>query len=177
MARDGLSEVVSGGYEPRQLRRELHGAKSAAMRRRRAIVGFSLLGGAAMGVVSLLQTGAVEHLPDPPGPWNSDAANLSEAAYQFGIPDGPLAVASMAANLPLAAWGGEDRVASRPAAPVLSMVKAAVDAAGAAGYLKKMITGEEAWCPYCVTGAVSNFAIFALALPEAIQGLRQMLRG
>lgn len=167
MKLDSLSETVSG-YEPAELVRQMHGGDSPDLRRRRGIVGLSLLGMAAMGAVSLLQTGAVKHLPDPPvGPFDSDAANLSEDAFQFGIPDGTLSLASLAANVPLAALGGEPRTRSRPWVPVAAAAKAGVDAAGAAGYLSKMIRGEEAWCPYCVTGAAANFGILALALPEA----------
>src|SRR5579884_4254961 len=93
-----------------QIRRELRNDPSVELRRRRAIIGLSLVGMAAMAPVSLLQTGVVRHLPDPPiDGFHSDEANLSDPAYRFGVPDGTVALASMAANLPLAAWGGRDR--------------------------------------------------------------------
>jgi hypothetical protein len=101
--------------ESQQLRRDLREDDSAEMRRRRAIIGLSLAGMTAMAPVSLLQTGIVRHLPDPPiDGFDSDKANLSDVAYRLGTPDATLALASLAANLPLAAWGGRDRARRRP---------------------------------------------------------------
>jgi hypothetical protein len=72
-----------------QIREDLRQADTAEMWRRRAIIGLSLVGMASMGAVSLLQTGIVEHLPDPPiDGFDSDQTNLSDVAYQFGVPDG-----------------------------------------------------------------------------------------
>jgi hypothetical protein len=123
------------------------------MRRRRAIIGLSLAGMAAMTPVSLLQTGVVRHLPDPPfGNFHSDETNLSDAAYRFGTPDGTLALASLAANLPLAAWGGRDRALERPWVSLLAAGKALADALGAGGYFWRMASGKEPWCPYWVVG-------------------------
>ena len=64
-----------------QLRHDLRQADDAEMRRRRAIIGLSLVGMATMTLVSLLQTGIVRHLPDPPvGDFHSDETNLSDTA-------------------------------------------------------------------------------------------------
>jgi hypothetical protein len=155
-----------------QLRQHLLQANDAEMRRRRAIIGLSLVGMAAMTPVSLLQTGIVRHLPDPPiDDFHSDQANLSETAYRFGVPDGTLALASLAANVPLAAWGGQDRSRRQPAVALLAAGKALADAVGAGGYFWQMASGKEPWCPYCITGALANFGILALALPEAVRAL------
>ena len=65
------------------------------MRHRRAVVGLSLVGMASMAATSLLQTGVIRHLPDPPlRGFNSDKVNLSQAAFPLGIPDGTLALAT-----------------------------------------------------------------------------------
>jgi uncharacterized membrane protein len=163
---------------PIPLRHDLRTGASAAMRRRRAIIGLSLAGMAAMAPVSLLQTGVVEHLPDPPvGPFHSDQANLSEVAYQLGLPDGTLALASLAANVPLAAWGGEDRAQQQPLAPLAAAGKALVDAIGAASYFWQMASGKQPWCPYCITGAIANFAILALSVPEAVTAVNNLSEG
>ncbi len=123
---------------------------------------------AALGAVSLLQTGLVRHLPDPPiDGFDSDKVNLSDSAYRFGAPDGTLAVASLAANLPLAAFGTEDRARSQPWAPLLAAGKALADAIIAGWYFYQMPAKEQAWCGYCITGALANFGILALAVPEA----------
>ena len=163
--------------DPQQLRHDLREGDTDDLRRRRAIIGLSVVGMAAMAPVSLLQTGLVRHLPDPPLPgFHSDEANLSETAYQFGVPDGTLALASLAANVPLAAWGGRERARERPWVALAAAGKALVDALGAAGYFYQMASGKEPWCPYCITGAVANFSILALTLPEAARAL-ETLRG
>lgn len=151
-----------------QLRDDLVRGETDDLRRRREIIGLSLLGMAAMTPVALLQTGIIRHLPDPPLPrFRSDQANLSDAAYKLGIPDGTVALASLAANVALAAWGGRDRGRRRPWLPLLAAGKAAADALGAAWYLYQMVSGKEPWCAYCLTGAAANFGILAAALPEA----------
>jgi hypothetical protein len=161
--------------DPQQLRDDLRQGDDPEMLRRRAIIGLSLAGMATMTPVSLLQTGIVRHLPDPPiGKFHSDKTNLSHAAYQFGVPDGTLALASLAANLPLAAWGGQDRARERPWVSLLAAGKALADALGAGGYVWRMAAGKEPWCPYCITGAIANFSILALALPEAITALESL---
>ncbi len=73
--------------EARQLRHELQEGDTNDLRRRRAIIGLSLLGMGAMAAVSLFQTGVVKHLPDPPlKSFDSDKVNSSETAYMMGVP-------------------------------------------------------------------------------------------
>lgn len=169
----GLTEIVRriSGAGPMKVRKDLLRGPSGDMMRRRSIVGTSLLGIASMAAVSLLQTGIVRHLPDPPiKGFNSDKVNLGRTAYQFGAPDGTFAVASLSLNLPLAALGGAVRP---PWIPLVAAGKAAVDAAAAAWYFYQMPTKEKAWCAYCITGAAANAVIFALALPEAKKAARR----
>ncbi len=59
-----LTETLTGGLEPQQLRRELQEKQTKNLNRRRAIIGLSLLGMGAMTMVSLFQTGVIKHLPD-----------------------------------------------------------------------------------------------------------------
>ena len=140
--------------------------------RRRAVIGASLVGIASMAATTLLQTGLLKHLPDPPIPgFNSDKVNLSEDAFPLGVPDGTLALAGFAANLPLAAFGGADRARRQPWVPLIATAKAAADAAVAGWYFYQMPTKEQAWCAYCVTAALANFAILALSVPEARKAL------
>ena len=166
------------GTDPARLRDDLVHGDTKDLRRRRAIVGFSLLGMAAMTPVSLLQTGIVKHLPDPSlEGFHSDKANLSDTAYQFGVPDGTLVLASLAANLPLAAYGGRDRAAQQPWVPLAAAGKAAADALGAGAYFYQMLSGNEPWCAYCVTGALANFAVLMLSIPEAVGALKGVRGG
>lgn len=163
------------GSDTDRLRADLTRGSTGELARRRGIVGLSLVGMAAMTPVTLLQTGLVKHLPDPPLPrFHSDETNLSDVAYQWGVPDGTLALASLAVNIPLAALGKSDRAREKPWVPLLAAAKAAVDAVGAGWYFYRMLSGKEPWCPYCIIGALANGGILALALPEARAALQAL---
>ncbi len=170
--KNGLTETLTGGLEPQKLRRELQRGNSENLGRRRAIIGISLLGMGAMTAVSLFQTGIIKHLPDPPiDGFDSDKVNSSETAYALGVPDGALSLASLAANIPLAAFGGENRAEEQPIVPILAAGKAVVEAVVAGWYFYQMVAVEKALCGYCITGALANMGIAALSLPEAIEAL------
>ena len=155
-----------------QLIEDLTRADDHDLRRRRDVIALSLAGMAAMTPVVLLQTGVVKHLPDPPvGNFHSDKVNLSEEAYKFGVPDGTLAMLSLAGNLVLAAFGDKDRSREKPWVPIAAAVKAAIDAAMAGWYFYQMPAKEKAWCPYCIAGALANFGIFLKTIPEALHAL------
>ena len=153
---------------PQQLRRELQESSESNLNVRRAVIGLSLLGIGAMTAVTLFQTGVVKHLPDPPiDGFDSDKVNSSDTAYALGVPDGALSLASLAANIPLAAFGGENRAEETPLVPLAAAAKATVEAAVAGWYFYQMPTKEKAWCGYCIVGAAANFGIAALTLIEA----------
>jgi uncharacterized membrane protein len=121
----------------------------------------------SMVPVTMLQTGLIHHLPDPPlKGFHSDAANSSLIAYKFGVPDSAMSVASFAVNIPLAAFGGTDRARTKPLIPLIAVGKAAIDAAVSAWYFNEMRRGKK-WCPYCIVGAISSLAVFILTVPEA----------
>jgi len=173
---NGLTEILTGGLEPQKLRRELQRGKSENLDRRRAVIGLSLIGMAAMTAVSLFQTGVIKHLPDPPiDGFDSDKVNSSDTAYALGVPDGTLSLASLAANIPLAAFGAENRHEEQPFVPILAAGKAVVEALVAGWYFYQMVAVEKTLCGYCITGALANMGIAALSLPEAIEAL-EMLR-
>ncbi|MGI8741151.1 MAG: vitamin K epoxide reductase family protein [Bryobacteraceae bacterium] len=152
----------------KQLREDLQRGDSQDLKRRRAIIGLSLTGMASMAAVSLLQTGMIKHLPDPPwDSFDSDKVNLSDAAYALGVPDGAVSLASLAVNVSIAAFGGATRAQSQPWVPLAAAGKAAIEAAVAGWYFYQMPAKEKAWCGYCIVGALVNFSIFALTIPEA----------
>lgn len=171
-----LMEATSPGYTPQKLRAELQQDESADMKRRRAIVGLSMAGGVAMGIVSLLQTGIVRHLPDPPTRkphFDTDKVNSSDEAYGYGMPDGPLTLGLHSLNLMLAAAGPPNRAKHRPYLPILAAAFSGIQAAVAGKYLfYTMPKVDKAWCPYCVTDAMTHFATFALTIPEALRALK-----
>jgi uncharacterized membrane protein len=158
--------------QPQELRKELQEGTTSELERRRAIIGFSLLGMASMTAVTLLQTGIVRHLPDPPvGDFDSDRVNSSDTAYRFGLPNGPISLASLALNIPIAAFGGAERVRKRPWLSIFAAGKAVAEAVAASWYFYQMPAKEKAWCGYCISGALANIAIAALTLPEAREAI------
>lgn len=158
---------------PQDLREELQEGEGDDLGRRRAVIGLSLVGMVALGAVSLLQTGIIKHLPDPPvGNFDSDKVNSSDTAYGFGVPDGTVALASLAANIPFAAFGGANRAQQEPLVPIVAAGKALAEAIVAGWYFYQMPTKQKAWCGYCIVGALCNFGIAALTLPEAKKALR-----
>jgi uncharacterized membrane protein len=161
--------------EPQQLREELQEAQTPDLGRRRGIIGLSLIGIASMAAVTLLQTGIVRHLPDPPlESFDSDRVNSSDTAYGLGVPDGTLGLASLASNVPIAAYGGAERAEHMPWVPVLAAGKAAVEAAVAGWYFYQMPAKEKKWCGYCITGALANVGIFLLTIPEARRAMSRL---
>ena len=150
------------------LRRELQEAETGDLRLRRAIIGLSLVGMGAMAAVSLFQTGVIKHLPDPPlKDFDSDKVNSSDTAYALGVPDGTLSLASLAANIPLAAFGGANRAETQPLIPLAAAAKATVEAAVAGWYFYQMCAVEKKWCGYCIVGAAANWGVAALSVIEA----------
>ena len=163
-----MADVTIDMTKSQQLREELQQGQTPDLRRRRGIIGLSLLGMASMTAVTLLQTGIVRHLPDPPlDNFDSDRVNSSDTAYGLGVPDGTLSLASLASNVPIAAYGGAERARRTPWIPVLAAGKAAVEAAVAGWYFYQMPAKEKKWCGYCITGAFTNLGIFLLTIPEA----------
>src|SRR5215203_3323468 len=170
----GVSEMVTG-MSPEEIRVELTEGSSHELRRRRMIIGLSLVGIGLAATASLLQTGIVRHLPDPQvGNFDADKVMKSGPAYQFGVPDATIALTGLAANVPLAAWGGSERVKNQPMLPLIAAGKAAAEAAAGAWYFYQMPTRLKTWCGYCVASAAVYFAIFALTLPEAKKALGEL---
>ena len=165
------------GMSPDEVRREFREGNTEDLRRRRKIIGLSILGLGIAAAASLLQTGVIKHLPDPPlGNFDADKVMTSDEAYQFGIPDAAIALTGFAANVPLAAWGSSERTREQPIVPLIASGKAALEAAAAGWYFYQMPTKLKTWCGYCIVSAGVYFAIFALTLPEAKKALAEIAR-
>jgi uncharacterized membrane protein len=159
------------------LRRELQNGQSETLKSRRGIIALSLVGIGAKTAVTLLQTGIVKHLPDPPLPnFDSDKVNSSDTAYALGVPDGALSLASLAANIPLASFGGENRSETMPLVPLAVAAKASVEALVAGWYFYQMPAVEKKWCAYCIVGAAANVGIAALSFVEAKRAWQNLTR-
>ena len=171
-----LEIIRNGKLTPQQLRHQLQQEDTSDLRRRRGVIGLSLVGMASMTAVTLLQTGIVKHLPDPPfGNFDSDRVNSSDTAYRLGAPDGSISLATLAANIPIAAFGGANRAQTKPWVPLFAAVKAAGEALAASWYFYQMPGKEKAWCGYCILGAVANIGIAALTIPEARKALAAVM--
>ena len=173
--RELMMQATSGDMSPEELKDSIRDSDSKEMRYRRAIVGVSLVGMAAMGIVSLLQTGVVRDLPDPPVDtpnFDTKKVNTSKEAYSYGMPDSPLVLVTHSMNIALAAAGPADRHKDRPWLPLAALAMALPQAAMAAKYLfYQMPKVDKAWCPYCVVDALTHVATVALTIPEAWKAL------
>lgn len=172
-----IIEQFTGVYSPEALCEYERHSMDEEMQFRRAVVGVSLVGIAAMGIVTLLQSGLVKHLPDPPvGNFHSDKVNSSHEAYRRGTPDAPLAIKAHAISMLLATTGGPDRPRRTPWLPLLATLISAPQAAVAAQYLfYQMPKVDKAWCPYCIVDAMTMFATFGLTLKESTRSMRLLL--
>ncbi|MCA1669726.1 MAG: hypothetical protein LC793_20515 [Thermomicrobia bacterium] len=54
--------------KPEELSEQLRHGEGNDLRRRRAVVGLSLVAVGSMGLISLYQMGIIKHLPEPPLP-------------------------------------------------------------------------------------------------------------
>lgn len=136
--------------------------RSPSLSRRRKIVGLSLLGAFNAGLMTLHQTGILKRLPDLPGPiFDANYVTLTPKAFEYKIPDGPLALTAYAVLTVLATFGG-DRSVSRPAVLDKTLFGlAALNALAAYQYQFNMIFKQKRICIYCVSATIINTAIAA----------------
>ena len=163
---------------PRVLSRELRLQTGPDLRRRRWVFGLSLIGTVAAQIVSLLQMGLIQRLPDPPvGPFDSDRVDASDYAYsRLETPDGALMLVSYGVTAALAAAGGADRAERHPALPLALAAKAGFDAVTALQLAREEWNENRAFCAYCQAVTLASLASFALALPEAGRAWRALTR-
>jgi uncharacterized membrane protein len=162
---------------PTQLSLELRHGRTPDLTRRRWIIGLSILGVAAGQIVSLYQTGIIHHLPDPPlDVFDSDKVDASDYAYKrLDTPDALPMMVTYGLTACLAGAGGLHRATQQPLLPVAMGVKTLFDT------LTTVKLGQEEWqenkklCFYCQVATVASFASLALAVPEALKGLKKLL--
>ena len=105
---------------PRELSRDFRLRTNPDLRRRRRLVGLSVVGVALSQIVTLYQTGILRRLSDPPiGPFDSERVNASDYAYQLlQVPDAVLMMDTYALTTGLAAAGPHDRADREPLLPL-----------------------------------------------------------
>lgn len=164
---------------PTQLSRELRETSTPDLRRRRWIVGLSLVGAAMGQIVSLYQTGIIRHLPDPPvGPFDADKVDASNYAYKrLRTPDGLMMTASYALTAWLAGADAGDRAARNPLLPLAMGAKIAGDIAVAAKLAQEEWGENKALCAYCQLATVCSVASAVLAAPEVMRAGRALRQG
>jgi uncharacterized membrane protein len=160
-----------------QLSRELRTGSSPDLRRRRGIVGLSLVASATMGLIALYQTGVIRHLPEPPlRGLDADKVNGSAQAYEmFAVPDAILGLGSYTATMGLAAMAGADRAKELPLIPLALAAKVAFDVANAARLTVDQWTKHRAFCLWCLIAASATFAMVPLVIPEAMTAGRALI--
>lgn len=159
---------------PGQLSRELRHAESPSLKRRRTIVGLSLMAAGSMGVILLYQMGMIRHLPEPRLPkFNADKVDASDEAYEkLSMPDAAIGLASYAATITLTVAGGRDRAFDHPWLPILLGGKILVDFAQAASLTRDQWVRHRAFCSWCLLAAAAVVASVPPALGEAREGIR-----
>jgi len=161
---------------PTELSRYLREGSDPTLRRRRWVVGLSMVGVTAGQLVSLYQTGVIKHLPDPPGPFDSNRVDASEYAYsRFSSPDGPLMVALYGLTALLAGAGGPERAERAPWLPITLALKTLYDTGTALELAREEWKENRAFCAYCQAATLASAASVALALPEALRAARHLL--
>src|ERR1041385_3133286 len=157
-----------------ELSRELRQDTTPDLRRRRRIVGLSLIASASMGVIALYQTGIIKHLPEPPLPFlDADRVDASAEAYaKFDTPDAVLGLASYGVTAVLAAMGGKDRASSAPWVVLALAGKVAFDALNALKLSIDQPVKYRAFCFWCLIAASATFA----SVPQVIPAVRKAIR-
>lgn len=168
----------SGTKAAEQVSDALRRGRSEHLTRRRRQTALVLGATAAMGVITLYQTGILRRLPDPPLPGvDSDKVDASGEAYVMGhTPDAALSIANYGVTLALVAMGDDDRWREHPVIPLLATAKLASDAAGGAWLTLEQITKHKALCAYCLAAAAASLAAVPQAIPEARAAWRELRR-
>ena len=171
---DGIGR--SSSPEAERVSEDLRRRTSPLLRRRRAQTALMVGATAAMGLISLYQTGILRHLPDPPLPgFDSDRVDASGEAYEtLKTPDATLGVASYGTTLALIGMGAADRAGTHPWIPLLAAAKLGYDGAGAAWLTAEQISRHRALCFYCLAASVATWGALAQAVPEARAALHSL---
>jgi uncharacterized membrane protein len=161
---------------PSTLSRQLRLSESPPLKRRRAVLGLSMVGAGAGILVSLYQTGVIRHLPDPPvGLFDSDRVDASDYAYKRAqTPDGLAMLLTYSLTALLAGAGGAHRARRLPWLPLALLAKVVADVATNLTLVREEWSENKALCAYCQTASLASLASLPLALPEAREALRHL---
>jgi uncharacterized membrane protein len=148
------------------------------LRRRRRVVGGTMLSTACMAVATLYQTGVLRRIPELPVPgFDANRVEASAQAYQvLKMPDAPLGVVSFGLTAALASAAGAGPGPGTQAVRVALGLKALVDVAYSAKLMSDQVTKHGRLCSWCLTTTVGAAVALRPALQEGRAGWRA-LRG
>ena len=163
--------------DPKQLSHELREVKTPDLDRRRQIIGLSMVGATMGQLVSLYQTGVIDHLPDPPVPFfDADRVDASNYAYsRFDSPDGPIMLINYGITAWLASAGGKNRAQENPLLPIAMGAKILIDALVSTELAREEWSENKAFCEYCQVATLCSFASLALAMPEVTTAVQTLM--
>ncbi len=148
------------------------------LRRRRRVIGGTMLSTACMAVASLYQAGVVRRIPELPlGPFDANRVEASAQAYQLlRMPDAPLAVVSFGLTAALAAGAGPERSSGRRAdlVRVALGAKALVDLGYSLKLMADQVTKHGRLCSWCLTTTAGAAVAIGPALQEGRAGWRAL---
>lgn len=148
---------------------ELRFDDSAEMKRRRWIVGISLLGVTLAQIMTLKQVGLVRQLPDLPGDEASDRVVDDGHAYKrLETPNAVLQIISYGATAALAAMGGSNRSKEAPWLPLALLGKTAYDSFISVKQAQEAVGRREQVSVYPALSLVGAFACLGLAAYDAL---------
>src|SRR5262249_26211077 len=171
-----LARRSRNAMRPHAPSRELRRHDSPWLRRRRGIVGLSLLAAGCMQLIGLYQMGLIKRLPEPPLPGlDAETVNASDEAYCYlATPDAFLGLGSYAVTAILAAMGSGRRVQCQPWVPALMGAKVLVDAVQAGRLTWQQWAQYRVFCFWCVIAAAATFVSVPLAMPEASAAVQRL---
>ena len=163
--------------DAQQLSRELREGDSPDLTRRRWIIGLSMVGASIGQLVSLYQTGIIDHLPDPPLPFvDADKVDASNYAYnKLDTPDGLMMVVNYGFTAWLAGAGGIDRAKTNPILPIAMGLKTLIDAAVCTELAREEWSENQAFCEYCQLATLCSYLSVALAVPEMLTAINALM--
>ncbi|MFP4440788.1 MAG: vitamin K epoxide reductase family protein [Chloroflexaceae bacterium] len=164
---------------PAELSRALRQGRGTFLRRRRAVVGLSLVTIGSMAMVSLYQMGMIKHLPEPALPYlNADKVDASDEAYEKpATPDGLLGLANFGVTAVLAGMGPPERAETQPWIPLALAAKVAVDTVQSGRLTVDQWVRHRAFCSWCLLASAATFAQVPLVIPETRAALRHLWQG
>lgn len=157
------------GDSAQRLGAELRFDDSTEMRRRRWIVGISLVGVTLAQIMTLKQVGIVRSLPDLPSDGASDRVIEDGHAYKrLETPNAVLQIISYGATAALAAMGGSDRSRTAPWLPLALLGKTAYDSFISVKQAQEALGRREQVSAYPALSLLGAFACLGLAAVDAL---------